>query len=329
MISDSYVCPMTRSSLTELDDGLMRDDGTMYPYMNALLPNNKIPNFLHPRNINEKLKRSLDMYDTHVSSDIYRNFLDWLFLTFDENETAFRKMLSAKLHVSIGSRVLVTGCGLGDDLPSIMDIIGPSGNLYAQDLSPSMIMATQSKINLLGTQRIPKTFCSVGNAATLPFRDGFFDAALHFGGINLFDDVKGAIREMSRVVKIGGKVVVGDEGVAPWLKSTEYGNIAICNNALWAAEPPLSLLPETSQHASVTWILGNCFYVIEFTVSDKLPYMNIDLVHKGRRGGSARTRYFGQLEGVTIATKKRVLEAASAAGMSVHDWLEKAISQAL
>ncbi len=329
MILDSYVCPITRSSLTELDDGLMRGDGTIYPYITEMLPDNRVPNFLHRRNISDKSKGSLDMYDPSSSSDIYGNFLDWLFLTFNENEPAFRKMISSKLIVTVGSRVLVTGCGLGDDLPSIMDIIGPSGNLYAQDLSPSMIIATQNKINLLENESIPKIFCSVGNAVTLPFRDGFFDAALHFGGINLFDDVKMAIHEMNRVVKIGGKVVFGDEGVAPWLKGTEYGKIAICNNSLWAAEAPLSLLPETSQNASVTWVLGNCFYLVEFTVSDKLPYMNIDLVHKGRRGGSARTRYFGQLEGVTIDTKQRVLEAASAAGMSVHDWLEKAISQAL
>ena len=329
MISDSYVCPITKSRLTERNDGLMRDDGTIYPYIIEMLPNNRIPNFLHTRDMHEKLRESLDMYDTHTSADIYRNFLDWLFLTFNESETAFRQALSSKLNVDAGSRVLVTGCGLGDDLPSIMDIIGPTGSLYAQDLSPSMIIAAQSKINLLESESISKIFCSVGNAVTLPFRDGFFDAALHFGGINLFDDVAGAIREMNRVVKIGGRVVFGDEGVAPWLKRTEYGKIAICNNSLWAAEAPLSLLPETCQNASVTWILGNCFYLVEFTVSDKLPYMNIDLVHKGRRGGSARTRYFGQLEGVKIETKKRVLEAASAAGMSVHDWLEKIISQAL
>lgn len=56
---------------------------------------------------------------------------------------------------------------------------------------------------------------SVGNASYLPFPDGFFDAAYHFGGLNLFTDKKRALAEMTRVVKRGGKVVAADEGLAP------------------------------------------------------------------------------------------------------------------
>src|SRR3546814_8144504 len=58
-------------------------------------------------------------------------------------------------------------------------------------------------------------FFSVSDACHLPFEDRFFDAAFHFGGINLFDDVEGAIGEMNRVVKPGGRVVFGDEGIGP------------------------------------------------------------------------------------------------------------------
>jgi predicted HicB family RNase H-like nuclease len=52
-------------------------------------------------------------------------------------------------------------------------------------------------------------------------------------------------------------------------------------------------------------------------------------VHKGRRGGSMRTRYFGQLEGVDPDTRDKVMQAAAAAKISVKDWLEQAISKAL
>ena len=41
-------------------------------------------------------------------------------------------------------------------------------------------------------------------------------------------------------------MMFGDEGVAPWLKDKEYGKIGICNEPLWAADPPLALLPETA-----------------------------------------------------------------------------------
>ena len=59
------------------------------------------------------------------------------------------------------------------------------------------------------------------------------------------------------------------------------------------------------------------------------PCFNIDIIHKGRRGGSPRTRYFGQLEGVTSETKQNVQKAAAEAGLSVHEWLERAIAAAL
>jgi len=57
--------------------------------------------------------------------------------------------------------------------------------------------------------------------------------------------------------------------------------------------------------------------------------MNIDVPHKGSRGGTIRTRYFGQLEGVDPKLKADVIEAAASKGESVHRWLEKALSKAL
>lgn len=40
-----------------------------------------------------------------------------------------------------------------------------------------------------------------------------------------------------------------------------------------------------------------------------------------------RTRYFGQLEGVTDASKTFVLQDAAQRGISVHDWLEQVIQE--
>ena len=130
---------------------------------------------------------------------------------------------------------------------------------------------------------------------------------------------------MERVVKPGGRVVFGDEGIAPWLKNTEYGRIALNNNSLWSASAPIDLLPKNSVDVRLSWVLGNCFYVIDFEVSDTGPFMNIDVPHKGTRGGSMRTRFFGQLEGVVEETKKFVFEDAKRRGISIHEWLEQVI----
>jgi SAM-dependent methyltransferase len=168
----------------------------------------------------------------------------------------------------------------------------------------------------------------VGNAVSLPFPDDSFDSAYHFGGINLFGDKRRALEEMARVVRPGGKVVVGDEGIAPWHRRSEYGAILMNSNRLYTYEPPLECLPECVRDASVRWLIGNAFYVIEFEVGVGPPKLDLDLPIQGRRGGTHRTRYFGTLEGVTPEAKRMAEQAAEASGLSMHEWLDRAVRSA-
>jgi SAM-dependent methyltransferase len=319
-----YICPKTKKSLRELDEGLLRDDGAVYPFV--IGGNNvSIPNFLAARELGEAAEQSLAMYDQHTSTEMYRNFLNWLFQTFNENESSFRASLIARLNLRKGNKVLITGCGLGDDIQPALDAIGSEGEVYANDLAEQMVVFSSNHFYTTHQPAPKNLFFSVCDAKMLPFPNDFFDGAFHFGGINLFEDIKLSIGEMDRVVKPGGRVVFGDEGVAPWLRDTEYGRMAINNNSLWDASAPIELLPGNSMDVHLSWILGNCFYIIDFEVSDNGPLMDIDVPHKGRRGGSMRSRYFGQLEGVTVESKKFVLEEAERQGISVHDWLEQCI----
>jgi len=333
MTSISYICPFTHSELTEVDKGLMREDGKIFPYLEVQQEGNPIPVFLDSGAINQISDSLQAMYHQDNSEEVYNNFLKWLFETFDLTEDEFRRFMISKLNVEEGSRVLVTGAGLGDDLPYIYSMMGRRGQLYAQDLSPVMVTGMQErvlrKISSNSSTQLNNIFLSVGNAETLPFQDNFFDAGFHFGGINFYENIRTAILEMNRVVRPGGKVVFGDEGVAPWLKEKEYGKMAICNIKNWEAEVPLVHLPETCSKVNLTWVLGNCFYLVDFEVSDVLPYMNLDVPHKGNRGGTIRTRYFGQLEGIDPKLKAAVIEAAKSNGESVHGWLEKVVSNAL
>ena len=117
-------------------------------------------------------------------------------------------------------------------------------------------------------------------------------------GINLFSSIRQGITEMNRVVKSGGKIVISDEGVAPWLVDTEIGRQLITNNPLYACQAPMALLPDTARDVRLSYELHNCFYVIEFTAGDGPLPINIDVPHVGRRVGSIRTRYAGRLEGI-------------------------------
>ena len=95
---------------------------------------------------------------------------------------------------------------------------------------------------------------------------------------------------MTRVVRVGGKVVVGDEGVAPWLKRRRYGRVLIAANPLYGHTPPLEALPENTTEPRLQWILGNAFYVIDFRVAGGPPFVDVDLPIPGR-GDTLRSRY--------------------------------------
>ena len=63
---------------------------------------------------------------------------------------------------------------------------------------------------------------SLGDASILPFKNNVFDAVYSFGGLGEFDDIKKSLKEMVRVCKSGGKIVVGDESMPVWLRDTYF-----------------------------------------------------------------------------------------------------------
>jgi len=322
----SYVSPINRTSLTSTDAGLEASD-RIFPFLPGV--DARIPDFRDTALLADGGKASLGMYDFKGAREIYRNFLSWLYRTFEVNEEEFRADLIGRLRLAPGSRLLITGCGIGDDLVAVLNLLDSNGSVFASDLAPEMVVATREALLEMNHKASAAVSLSVCDACHLPFEDGYFDAAFHFGGINLFDDVRLAIDEMARVTRDGGRVVFGDEGIAPWLASSEYGRMAVANNYLWAAKAPVDLLPHCAVDVSLNWVLGNCFYVIEFEKQARGPFMNPDVPHVGRRGGSMRTRYFGQLEGVSVDLKQQVLKEAASKNVSVKDWLENAIKNAL
>lgn len=268
-------------------------------------------------------------YSIANAAEVHDNALRWVFSTFGTTEDDLRKRLVGRLRLEKGARVLVTGAGAGNDLPYLVAALSGEGEIYAQDIAKEMLLAgeVRHRAELRGSG--VRLEFSVSDAMNLPFADASFDAAYHFGGINLFPDIARGIAEMNRVVRPGGRIVIGDEGIAPWLKDTELGRMLINNNALYAYEPPLAALPGTAREVNLSWELCNCFYVIDYSVSDQPLPVDIDIPHIGKRGGTIRSRYLGRLEGVSPDLRDQIYAEAERLGESRVAYLESVLRAAL
>lgn len=317
----SYNCTeptCNRARLTQTSDGLQCPNGHFFAFAHGT----NVPLFAsEPEGTNE--------YSQENAAEVHDNALRWVFNTFQSEEKDLRERLIARIGLKKGQRVLITGAGAGNDLPYLAQALAGEGDIYAQDIAKEMLLAGVARHKTeLANMGVGLHF-SVSDATNLPFADGFFDAAYHFGGINLFPDIPLGIAEMNRVVKQGGNIVIGDEGLAPWLVDTELGRMLVNNNALYACSAPLAALPPTARAVKLSWELSNCFYVIEFQANTEPLSVNIDIPHLGKRGGTIRSRYFGRMEGIDPTLRDRLYEEAERRGMSRVEFLELALRKSL
>jgi ubiquinone/menaquinone biosynthesis C-methylase UbiE len=243
-----------------------------------------IPDFTYPEQLRASDKEFNEKYQDNAAE--YDIGMDWLFGSFFETEENVRTKLVDFLKIEPNHFILNMGCGSGSDSAFMLRKLGKEGVLFNLDLSVNLLKIARKK---LPTDQSSLAFF-VGNGSYLPFADNTFDSLFHFGGINIFSEKKKSISEMDRVVKPGGRIVFGDESVAPWLSKKLYGKIIVNANPLYKHEPPLDLLPENARDVSLNYLLGNAFYVIAYTKGEAVA-LNLDLPIPGKRGGTLRSRY--------------------------------------
>lgn len=261
------------------------------------------------------------------AAEIHDNAMNWLHQTHGTSEEWLRNKLVSEIPqvASQNPRILVTSCGAGNDLAYLLARF-PTGIFYVQDIAYEMLESAISRnIEILSPLQF---YFSVSDACDLPFDDEVFDIVYHFGGVNLFPDVKKGIEEMHRVAKADGAVLFGDEGIAAFLYNDEIAEVLIKNNPLYQCECPHAFIPPFVAQFKLQYLFNNCFYLVTY-IKKTAHSIDIDVSHIGRRGGSLRTRYFGQLEGVSPELTKRVYEKASELGLSRVDFLEELLARGL
>ena len=321
-----YRCPETFAELT-LVDGTEHEGritaGTLGTESgNRYRIENGIPDFTWPLFLPASDAEAKRWYDDNA--DTYDENLPLTFATFRADEEAVRRDLVRRLELKPEHRVLEIGAGTGRDSRIIAEQLGPDGLLVAQDLSAKILEHSFAK---LADCAIPVEYY-IGNASYLPFPDGYFDAVFHFGGLNTFADIGRFFRECSRVTKVGGKVVAGDESMPLWLRETEFGRVLMNSNPLYRYDLPLAHLPVSAREVKLEWIIGGVFYVIEYRVGEGEPYADLDFEIPGIRGGTHRSRYYGHLEGITPEVKELAYRARKKSGKSMHRWLDEAVRAA-
>lgn len=109
--------------------------------------------------------------------------------------------------VQPGGRALDVATGTGDLALALAERVSPGGEVVGSDFSERMLELAREKAADRITGRARVRF-QPANALALPFADGEFDAATVGFGARNFSDLERGLREMARVVRPGGRVVV-------------------------------------------------------------------------------------------------------------------------
>ncbi|MEM1127764.1 MAG: methyltransferase domain-containing protein [Bacteroidota bacterium] len=103
-------------------------------------------------------------------------------------------------HLQPGHRVLDVACGTGVFAREALQRVGPQGTVVGLDPEPGMLRVAR--------QKAPQVKWVEGLAEALPFEDEHFEAVVSQFGLMFFGDQPGALREMQRVLRPGGRLVV-------------------------------------------------------------------------------------------------------------------------
>lgn len=114
----------------------------------------------------------------------------------------------ALLRPSEGDSVLDVGSGTGRLAIALADLVGPRGHVEALDMSPAM--CREARRQIARTPLADRLAVAVGDARQLPYPPDTFAGAVCSRTLELLprDDVQAALRELGRVVRPGGRVVV-------------------------------------------------------------------------------------------------------------------------
>ncbi|MEV4513049.1 methyltransferase domain-containing protein [Dactylosporangium sp. NPDC049525] len=137
-----------------------------------------------------------------------------------------------------GGVVVDAGCGTGRALPALRAAVGPAGTVIGLDHTPQMLAKAREKGN---------GGLVLADAGRLPFADGSVDAVFAAGLVMHLPDPVGGLRELARVTRTGGRLVL--------FHPTGRAALAARHGRVLRPDEPLAEGPLTDAAARSGWRL--------------------------------------------------------------------------
>jgi ubiquinone/menaquinone biosynthesis C-methylase UbiE len=123
-----------------------------------------------------------------------------------------RERLRAVLAPAPGERILEIGPGTGYYTLHLADWVGTDGRIEIFDLQQEMLDHTMRRAGEQGLENVAAT---QGDATALPYDADAVDAVVLTTVLGEIPDRAAALREIARVLKPGGRLVVGEVALDP------------------------------------------------------------------------------------------------------------------
>ena len=130
---------------------------------------------------------------------------------------------TATAHIRLGEVVVDLGSGGGLDVFLASKMVGPEGRAIGIDMTPAMIERARANAKVGNYTNVD--FCE-STIDRIPLPDASVDCVISNCVINLAPDKKAVFREISRVLKPGGRVAVSDIALKHQLPETIASSIA-------------------------------------------------------------------------------------------------------
>jgi len=116
----------------------------------------------------------------------------------------WRKFAVSKTRLRDGESVLDVATGTGDLALELTGRVGSKGRVTGVDFCENMLANARYKLKRNGYQNVEFI---LANAEALPFPNNTFDCTTISFGLRNMADIEQTLREMTRVLKVGGRLV--------------------------------------------------------------------------------------------------------------------------